>query len=58
MISKIKENLHPLLDLIIDHVPPQKLIQKHPFSFLATLLSYDTYVGRCLIGKVESGNKS
>ena len=51
-----KENLHPLLDLIIDHVPPPKTNSETSFSFLATLLSYDTYVGRCLIGKVESGN--
>ena len=51
-----KENLHPLLDLIIEHVPAPKINSETSFSFLATLLSYDTYVGRCLIGKVESGN--
>ena len=51
-----KENLYPLLDLIIDHVPPPKTNSEKSFSFLVTLLSYDTYVGRCLIGKVESGN--
>ena len=51
-----KENLHPLLNLIIEHVPPPKINSETSFSFLATLLSYDTYVGRCLIGKVESGN--
>ena len=51
-----KVNLHPLLDLIIEHVPAPKINSETSFSFLATLLSYDTYVGRCLIGKVESGN--
>ena len=51
-----KENLHPLLNLIIEHVPSPKINSETSFSFLATLLSYDTYVGRCLIGKVESGN--
>ena len=51
-----KENLHPLLERIISHVPAPKINSETSFSFLATLLSYDTYVGRCLIGKVESGN--
>ena len=51
-----KENLHPLLNLIISHVPAPNVNSETSFSFLATLLSNDTYVGRCLIGKVESGN--
>ena len=51
-----KENLHPLLERIISHVPAPKINSETSFSFLATLLFYDTYVGRCLIGKVESGN--
>ncbi len=50
-----KENLYPLLELIISHVPSPKVISQSSFSFLATLLDYDPYVGRCLIGKVESG---
>ena len=50
-----KENLCPLLELIVSHVPAPKVISETSFSFLATLLNYDPYVGRCLIGKVESG---
>jgi len=50
-----KENLYPLLELIISHVPAPKVISETSFSFLATLLNYDPYVGRCLVGKVESG---
>ena len=50
-----KENLYPLLELIISHVPAPKVISEASFSFLATLLNYDPYVGRCLVGKVESG---
>ena len=50
-----KENLYPLLELIINHVPAPKVISENSFSFLATLLNYDPYVGRCLVGKVESG---
>ncbi len=51
-----KENLYPLLELIINHVSAPKVNSESSFSFLATLLDYDPYVGRCLIGKVESGN--
>ena len=51
-----KENLYPLLELIISHVSAPKDNFENSFSFLATLLDYDPYVGRCLIGKVESGN--
>ena len=55
-LSDKRDNLHPLLELIINHVPAPKVISESPFSFLSTLLDYDPYVGRCLIGKVESGN--
>ena len=50
-----KENLYPLLDLILSHVPAPKVDISKPFSMLSTLLDADPYLGRCLIGKVESG---
>ncbi len=54
-IKDKKENLFPLLDIIIDHVPPPKINKDDDFSLLATLLDADPFLGRCLIGKVESG---
>ena len=51
-----KENLFSLLDLIVDYVPEPKLDITKPFSMLTTLLDSDPYLGRCLIGKVESGS--
>ena len=51
-----KENLFSLLDLIADHVPEPNLDITEPFSMLTTLLDSDPYLGRCLIGKVESGS--
>ena len=50
-----RENLHPLLDLVLDHVPAPEVEQDAPFTMLATLLQSDPYLGRILTGKVYSG---
>ena len=50
-----RENLHPLLELILKHVPAPKVDETAPFTMLATLLSSDPYLGRVLIGKIHSG---
>ena len=54
-LSKPRENLKPLFDLIIKHIPAPKVDHEKPFSMLATILSADNYVGKVLIGKVYSG---
>jgi len=51
-----RENLHPLLDLILAHVPEPKVEQNRPFAMLVTLLSSDSYLGRCLVGRVIHGS--
>ena len=50
-----KENLHTLLDLILEHVKPPKVEANKPFAMLSTLLDSDPYLGRCLVGRVEQG---
>ena len=50
-----KEDLHALLDLILDHVKPPKVESEKPFAMLSTLLDSDPYLGRCLVGRVEQG---
>ena len=50
-----RENLHPLLDLVLRHVPAPTVDFDAPFSMLATLLDYDPYLGRVLTGRVVSG---
>ncbi len=50
-----RENLHPLLDLVMRHVPAPKVDTDAPFTMLATLLSADPFLGRVLTGKVYSG---
>ncbi len=51
-----KDNLHLLLDLIISYVNPPDVEKDKPFAMLSTLLDYDPYLGRCLVGKVEQGS--
>lgn len=50
-----RENLHPLLDLILKHVPEPDVQKDGPFTMLATMLDADPYLGRCLTGRVNSG---
>ena len=48
-------DLEPLFKLIVDHVPAPGLDTEAPFSFLATLLDRDNFMGRVLTGRVQSG---
>jgi GTP-binding protein len=50
-----RENLHPLLDLIIEHVKPAELDKTKPFAMLSTLLYADNFLGRSLVGKISQG---
>ena len=54
-LNDSKENLHALLDLILEHVEPPKVKTDKPFAMLSTLLDSDPYLGRCLVGRVEQG---
>ena len=50
-----RENLHPLLDLIMEHVKPAMLDKTKPFAMLSTLLYADSFLGRSLVGKISQG---
>ena len=50
-----RENLHPLLDLIMDHVKPADLDKTKPFAMLSTLLYADSFLGRSLVGRISQG---
>ena len=50
-----RDNLHPLMDMILAHVPPPIVEPDKPFAMLATLLDSDPYIGRCLTGRVLQG---
>ena len=51
-----RENLHPLLDLILEHVQPDELDSNKPFAMLSTLLYADSFLGRSLVGKISQGS--
>ena len=50
-----RENLHPLLDLIIEHVKPAELDKTKPFAMLSTLVYADSFLGRSLVGRISQG---
>ena len=54
-IDDPRENLHPLLDLILEHVQPNELDKNKPFAMLSTLLYADSFLGRSLVGKISQG---
>jgi len=54
-LSQPKENLHSLLDLMLQHVPAPKVEIDKPFAMLSTLLYADSFLGRCLVGRVGQG---
>ena len=50
-----KENLEPLFDAIIKHVPPPDGNREGTLQLLTSSLDYDDYVGRIAIGKIARG---
>src|ERR1700760_2711902 len=56
-MAKPNDNLAPLFDLIVDHVPePAAIVRKdEPFQMLSVLIENDPFLGRLLTGRIESG---
>ncbi len=50
-----REDLQPLFELIVAHVPEPQSDVSSSFRMLATTLEADPYLGRILTGRVESG---
>ena len=50
-----RKNLHPLLELVLKHVPAPQVDTEAPFTMLSTLLGSDPYLGRTLTGRIYSG---
>ena len=49
-----REDMAPLFDLVLKHVPPPT-VEEGPFRLLATTLEADPYLGRILTGRISSG---
>ncbi|WP_372782467.1 translational GTPase TypA [Phenylobacterium sp.] len=56
-MAKPNDNLAPLFDLIVSHVPePKAIVRKDgPFQILSVLIENDPFLGRLLTGRIESG---
>ena len=56
-MSQPNDNLAPLFDLIVDHVPPPAVEanKDKPFRILNVLIESDPFLGRLLTGRIESG---
>ena len=54
-IDEPRENLKPLLDLILKHVKPTVTEKTKPFAMLSTLLYADSFLGRSLVGRIAQG---
>ncbi len=50
-----RENLNPLLDLVISYVAEPVADKNAPFSMIITTREYDAYLGRILTGRIHSG---
>jgi GTP-binding protein len=49
-------DITPVLDLIIEKVPPHTGDSEGPFQMLVSSIDYDDYVGRIAIGTINRGN--
>ncbi|MDJ0387640.1 translational GTPase TypA [Roseomonas sp. E05] len=50
-----REDLSPMFDLILSHVPAPKVELDKPFAMNATILEADNFLGRVLTGRIEQG---
>jgi GTP-binding protein len=50
-----RENMKPLFDLIIDHVPSPNVDRTSPFQMLVTQIDSNPYLGKCFLGKIKGG---
>ncbi len=49
------DNLKPVFDLIVDHLPGPQTTADAPLQFQCNNLDYDDYVGRLAIGRIKNG---
>ena len=56
-LAKPNDNLAPLFDLIVRHVPEPAVVanKDKPFQILSVLIENDPFLGRLLTGRIQSG---
>ena len=51
-------SLQPLIDVIVEHVPPPAVDENGPFQMQISVLDYSSYVGAIGIGRIRRGTVS
>lgn len=54
-LDAIEDNMHSLLDAVIEYIPAPEYDDEEPFQMLVSDLSYSDFLGRLAIGKVING---
>ena len=54
-LTQKNDNMQPVFDAIIDHIPSPKVSIDVPLQMLVTTLEYSDYVGKIAIGKIFAG---
>jgi GTP-binding protein len=49
------ENMLPLLDLLVDHLPGPEVDADAPLQMMVTTLDWSEYVGRIAVGRIQAG---
>jgi len=55
-LEDVEDNLHVLLDTIVEEVPAPSYSSAEPFQMLVSDLSYSDFLGRLAVGKVIHGS--
>ncbi|HTE17251.1 MAG TPA: GTP-binding protein, partial [Armatimonadota bacterium] len=50
------EDLRPLFDTVLSHIPPPNIVVDAPFQMLVTSIDYDQHRGRVAVGRVFAGS--
>jgi GTP-binding protein len=48
-------SIHPLLEMVLEHVPGPEIEPDAPLQMLVTTLDWSDYVGRIAIGRIQAG---
>jgi GTP-binding protein len=57
-IRETNDNMEPLFEAIIKHIPPPPKSEQSYFQFLVSNLDYSDYLGRLAFGRIVSGRVS
>ncbi|MBR5519166.1 MAG: translational GTPase TypA [Clostridia bacterium] len=49
------DDMTPLLDTIVSHIPPPQGDENAPLQMLVSSIDYNEYVGRIAVGRIENG---